>query len=201
MKLKVVASMLLAMLCAGCAKEAVPPPVAGEAVAQSENAKEEIQYVEISARVVSIDYKKRLLTLQGPEGATETVTVGPEVQRLKEIKKGDLVVAQYIRSLLLEVREPTAEEKKNQKDVMIVAGKADASQPPMAGAGAAVQTVVKVTRIDHAAKTVTVKGPKGKTLTVKAKDPKNLEKIKVGDTIVVTYSEAFAIGVEPAKKK
>jgi hypothetical protein len=34
--------------------------------------------------------------------------------------------------------------------------------------------------------------------TIRAEDPKNLEKIKVGDRVAITYKEALAISVEAA---
>jgi hypothetical protein len=48
---------------------------------------------------------------------------------------------------------------------------------------------------------VTLKGPEGKSVTVKAENPKNLAKVKVGDEVEVTYTEALAISVEEAKRK
>jgi len=48
---------------------------------------------------------------------------------------------------------------------------------------------------------VTLKGPDGKTVDVKVMDPKNLEKVKVGDQIEITYTQAFAIALDKPKKK
>ena len=58
-----------------------------------------------------------------------------------------------------------------------------------------------VTAIDKKKGTVTLKGPEGNLVTAKAEDPKNLDKIKVGDELLITITEALAISVEPAKKK
>jgi hypothetical protein len=67
-----------------------------------------------------------------------------------------------------------------------------------------------VQAIDQATRMVTLKGPKGDTVTfkgpsgnvtkIRAADPKNLDLIKVGDRVAVTYSEALAISVEKVKK-
>jgi hypothetical protein len=38
-------------------------------------------------------------------------------------------------------------------------------------------------------------------VTVKARDPKNLDKVKVGDNVEITYTQALAISLDkPAKK-
>ena len=55
--------------------------------------------------------------------------------------------------------------------------------------------------IDAKKNRVTLKGPEGKTQEIKVKDPKNLKNVKVGDQVVLTYTEALAVSVEPAKKK
>jgi len=59
----------------------------------------------------------------------------------------------------------------------------------------------KIKAIDKKNNTVTLKGPKGNLKTVKVKDPSNLDKVKVGDLVQITYTEALAIGVEEAPKK
>ena len=46
---------------------------------------------------------------------------------------------------------------------------------------------------------MTFKGPAGNSNTVRAEDPKNLEKIKVGDRVAITYTEAVGIAVEAAE--
>ena len=45
---------------------------------------------------------------------------------------------------------------------------------------------------------LTLKGPEGNVVRVKVMDPKNLEKVKVGDKLFITYTEALAISVERA---
>ena len=57
-----------------------------------------------------------------------------------------------------------------------------------------------ITAIDKKARTVTVKGPQGGTETIKAKDPKNLEGLKVGDMVEITYTQALAISLDKSGK-
>jgi hypothetical protein len=71
-------------------------------------------------------------------------------------------------------------------------------------AGTAIRTatvMATVTAIDKKKGTLTLKGPEGNLVTAKAEDPKNLEKVKVGDELMITVTEALAISVERAKKK
>ena len=63
-----------------------------------------------------------------------------------------------------------------------------------------VTVTATIEAIDKKAQTATLKGPNGRSITVKAQDPKNLERVKVGDEVVITYTEAVAISVTAAKK-
>ena len=47
--------------------------------------------------------------------------------------------------------------------------------------------------------TVTIKGADGATSSFKVEDKKNLEGFKVGDRVQITYTQAYAISVEPGK--
>ena len=57
-----------------------------------------------------------------------------------------------------------------------------------------------ITAIDKKAHTVTIKGPEGNTETIKAKDPKNLDAVKVGDLVEIIYAQALAISLDTAAK-
>jgi hypothetical protein len=63
------------------------------------------------------------------------------------------------------------------------------------------QVTVTVTIEDISPKKtyVTVKGPDGKSVDIKVMDPKNLEKVKVGDQVAITYTQAFAIALDKPK--
>jgi hypothetical protein len=61
--------------------------------------------------------------------------------------------------------------------------------------------VVTITSIDPTAGTVTLQGPTGNVTTVKARDPRNLERVAVGDLVEVTYTEAIAVAVEKPGKQ
>jgi hypothetical protein len=80
------------------------------------------------------------------------------------------------------------------------AARAGAGEKP-AGAGVRVTTIVAtITGIDKAAGTVTLQGPAGKAITIKARDPRNLDRVAVNDLVEITYSEAVAITVEKAAR-
>jgi hypothetical protein len=157
------------------------------------------QFVTIRATVEAIDYQSREVTLRGPRGNAITFTADERVRRLNEIRAGDEVVADYYVSLATELREPTAEEKESPLTVVAGAAKAPPSLPPGVGGVSQIRAVVTVVGIDRPAQTVVVRGPLGRYAAVRVADAARLEKLRLGDTVVATYTEAVAISVEKAK--
>ena len=167
------------------------------AIAADEKKVERTKVVSITATVEAIDQATRIVTLKGPQGNLVTFTVDEAAKNLPQVKVGDEVVVNYYESLVLRVLAP--EEIAVNAASAAVATAKPGEMP--AGVGAReVSVTVTIEGIDKAAGTVTFKGPAGNSNTVRAADPKNLEKIKVGDRVGITYTEAVAISVEKAKK-
>jgi ribosomal 50S subunit-recycling heat shock protein len=56
----------------------------------------------------------------------------------------------------------------------------------------------KVTAVDYAKRTVTLQEPGGRVATVNAKNARNLDQVKVGDTVKIRYAEELAVFVRKA---
>jgi Cu/Ag efflux protein CusF len=155
--------------------------------------------VTATATVQELDVEKREVTLKGPLGDISTLKVAEEVKRLNEIKVGDKVTAKYYVSIAGELREPTEEEKKN--PIMVVTGtaKAPKTSAPAAGEVNVIRVVATVEGLERPTRLLVLKGPRGKYMSVRARDVKRLEQLHLGDTIVVTFTEALAISVEKEK--
>jgi hypothetical protein len=67
---------------------------------------EKVTVTEASARVESINYGERLITLAGPDGKSITIQAGPEVKRFNEIKKGDLITMRSMKKTVIRVETP-----------------------------------------------------------------------------------------------
>jgi len=82
------------------------------------------------------------------------------------------------------------------------AGAQPAREPALAHAVSQVEAVVTVIGIDRKARTVTARGPQGRTLTINVpKEAKNFDKVKKGAQFKVRYAEALAVAVTPGGKK
>lgn len=196
----VLASGVALQACAA-KKEVPPPPPPTVSVSESQTPQggEVQQTVTATAAVQKIDQKTRMVTLKGSDGQTKTIHVSDDVKNLDQVKKGDLVTIAYYEQIAWELKKKGTAEPG--MDAAADATRAPAGSMPGAVAGAAVSVTAKITKIDRKTDTVTLKGPQGKTVSVKVKNPSRLEGVKVGDLVEITYTEAMAISVEKAPKK
>ena len=155
--------------------------------------------VEETATVEAVDQSTRMVTLKGPKGNSVTFKASDEVRNLAQVKVGDEVKFAYYESLAVRVLKtgeafPTAGES-------AAMARAKPGEKPAGVMGTETSVNATITAIDKAAKTATLKKEDGKSVTVTPLDPKNLDKVKVGDRLVLTYTEVVAVKVEKAEKK
>ncbi len=78
---------------------------------------------------------------------------------------------------------------------------ATAQAPTMRAAGGEIEVRAKVVELDLARRTATLRGPKGKLVSVDVPaSVKNFDQVRVGDDLVVRYVTAVAAKLEPASK-
>ena len=162
--------------------------------------RQETVLVSVTAVIEAIDYTNREVILKGPLGNEVTFTVDQRVKRLGEMKLGDLVRANYYVSVAAEVRKPTPEEEEHPIVILDEAAKAPADASPAAGGLRRFKVVTTIEGLDRPTQTVTVKGPGGNYLTARVLDPSRLTQVRIGETVVITYTEALAISLEKAAK-
>jgi len=145
--------------------------------------------------ITAIDQKTRSVTLRAQNGDEDTFTVGPAVERFNQLKVGDKINATYQESLVFELKKPGAPAATTGTTVG-----AERYKSATGGALGAAHTVsVTVKAVDMNAPSITVVKPDGHAVTRKVQDKKNLENVKPGDRIDITYSEALILTADPAK--
>jgi Cu/Ag efflux protein CusF len=157
--------------------------------------REDAVLVSMVAEVAAIDYETREVTLKDELGKEISIVAGPEVERLGEIAVGDSVEADYYLSLAFELREPTADEIANPLQGAEDAARNEADQAPGAGALRMIKAVCTIEGLDRPTETVTLMGPLGGLNVIQVRDVSYLPKLKIGQSVVVTYTEALAIGL------
>jgi hypothetical protein len=72
------------------------------------------------------------------------------------------------------------------------------SEPTAVGEATIVMVRGWVAAVDKANRTVTLRGPRGGTVTLDVKDPQKLDAVQVGDPVLASYVEALAVQVKKA---
>lgn len=151
----------------------------------------------IAATIEAIDQTSRIVTLKGPNGNTVDLKAPDEMQGFKSLKVGDQVTASYFDAVAVRVRKPgdpapstTPVTTTNRKDR--VPGSETRRQQTF---------TVTIEAIDEKAPSVQVRGAQGRVQTLPVRDPAQLQHVKVGDTVDVTYYESLLVKVARAPKK
>jgi hypothetical protein len=176
------------------APQTAPPPAAP----QKPLTVDEWMDAVVTAKVKAIDHTTRRVTLRNDAGREQTFVVDPAVRRLSEVRAGDSVKANYKAHLLAELRPPTADETANPIAIVEAAGRASPDRAPAAGAIQGMRVVTTVEAVDVPNMRVTLRGPMGDLAVVKGRNPDNVKRLRVGDTIVITYTEALVLSLEKA---
>ncbi len=154
--------------------------------------------VQVKGTVAAVDKENRTITLKGPKGRTITLDV-QDPQKLEVVKVGDPVVATYMEAIAFQIKKPgTATPGTTVQETRATS---KPGETPAGAIGQEVTVTATITAINKSAGTVTIKGPKGNSDTIKAKDPKNLDRVKVGDLVEITYARALAVSLDKPEKK
>ena len=185
---------VLAQATAPAAKPKAPEaagPEAGKPKVQ------ETAVVTLRGTVEAIDKEKQTVTLKGPNRSLTIQVRDPK--KLDAIKVGDPVVGKYYEALAIEVKKAGTATPGVTTQQATQTSKA--GETPAGAVGQQVTLTATIVAIDKAKHTVTIKGPEGNTETVKARDPKNLEGVKEGDLVELTYTRALAIALDKSTAK
>jgi ribosome maturation factor RimP len=158
---------------------------------------QEAAVVTVRGTVEAIDKEKQTVTVKGPKRSLTLHVRDPK--KLEAIKVGDPVIGRYYESLLIEVKKPGEATPGMTAQQAVATSKP--GETPAGAIGQQVTVTATITAIDKKAHTATIKGPEGNSVTVKARDPKNLDKVKVGDHVEITYTEALAISLDRSAPK
>jgi hypothetical protein len=155
--------------------------------------------VELSAVVSKIDVPKRKLTLRGEAGDEVTIDVDPAVRNLPQVKVGDKVVARYYEGLVADLRKPTDPAS---AAVEVADAVAQPGQRPGASVGTRLTIPVTITAVDTTTNVVSFYGESREVRSLAVVRPEAkafIKQLKPGDQVVVTYTEALAVSVEPVR--
>ena len=149
----------------------------------------------VKGTVEAIDHAKRVLTVKDSKGKFVTVDAPKGADRFSAIKVGDRISLRYYDVVTVRLKEPG--EAAVDSD--------SAAATPVAGAkpGGTIASQRTITatiqEIDRSVPSVTFVGPNGWKYSRRVADKKALDKVKVGDRVDFTWTEAVLIDVQAPK--
>ena len=149
--------------------------------------------IETTAEIVAIDKTARIVTLEDEDGETEDIVCGPEVKRFDELKVGDKVTFRYYESVVSQIRKAGDPAPAPSGAPTLARG---TGPKPGGTLSQQLRASVTVTALDAKVPSVTVKTEDGDTMSFKVDDKKNLDGVKVGDKVDITYTAAVMITVK-----
>jgi len=152
------------------------------------------QSMTVSAVVEAINQETRVVTVRRADGEEITFTASDEVRNLAQVDVGDLLIAEYVETVSVEVMANDGIEA----DAAGVSAMARAEEGEKPGFAAMDATVVTATveEINLEMNTFKLKEPDGSINEYVARNPDNLKRAAVGDLVVITVTESVAIVVE-----
>jgi hypothetical protein len=152
----------------------------------------------VTAKVESVDAANRVVVIKGPMGRVIPLQVGDNVKNFAQIKPGDDVVVKYAEAVSVALVKGDVGRSKTETTTGPVTAAPGAK--PGAAMSKTTTIVANVERVDAKRSVALLEGPGGRYAEVKIKDPQVLKNLKAGEKVEVTYVEAVAVEVVPAKK-
>jgi hypothetical protein len=170
-------------------------PVFGQDMENEQPPKEKWSLAETEGTVTKINKETREITLKGPDGELVTLTASDAVERFDEIEVGNRISFKHYAYIKAEFRKPTEEELAEPLMLLAQGGKAPEGMDPAAVVGAVVKALVTVEILNRPNMFATVKGPRGNYLTIEMEDEALMQKLHIGQLVILTYAEAMAISL------
>ena len=151
---------------------------------------------EVEGEVIAVDMETQEVVVRGPAGNFVTLTAREDGVDLSKIVPGDANIADYVASIEAEVRAPTAGEEANP---WVVLGEmcrtADDADMTAAGATRLIRAVCTIEAMDPNGN-VMIKDARGRMHTVGGVEMAKLGKVRLGDTLVVVFTEALVLSLK-----
>jgi len=170
-------------------------PLLAQDVDSTIEPRERLSLATMQGTVTDIAKETRDVTLKGPDGELATITAGPEIKRFDEISVGDIITFDFYTYLKAEFRAPTSAELAEPFVVLEGEGKAPEGEAPAGAVGEMVKAVVTIEVLNRPQMFAVVEGPNGNYLTIPMKDAAFMEKLNIGQVVIMTYAEAVAVSL------
>ena len=149
-----------------------------------------------TATIRRVDLAKRFVLLRDASGSELGVFVPTEFTRINELKVGDRVTFTYYESIVYRISRPRSSRPPVSEEVA-----ATESSAALPGGTLSRQVTERVTvkAVDREAPSITVTDREGQTISRRVERLSDLDGVKAGDYIDITYTLAVLATVTRAK--
>jgi hypothetical protein len=145
----------------------------------------------VTASVEAIEKATREVTVKKPDGTYDVFYFPTSIKRFDALKVGDKITAKYYENLVLRLKAP------GEKAVDTASAGTVRSEGTLAATSSRQRTITAtIAAIDQSIPSITFTGPNGWKYSSRVEDKKALEKVKVGDRLDITWTEALILSVE-----
>lgn len=159
--------------------------------------REESASVDLVATISAIDPVTREIQLTDGQGQVRSLIADKRVKRFDELKVGDHVNATIEISARAELRAPTDQELASLGEAKLGVVRSPGEGPLTGSMAESATSVVAVVGLNLISQIITVMSVDGELIDVRAQSEENIKKIRLGDTIVVTYTTSMVASVVP----
>jgi hypothetical protein len=151
--------------------------------------------VEAIVTITAVDPQAKTVTFKGPRGQTTTLEV-PQAQNLDRIKPGDRFQVAYTEAAAVTISQDAARLAASGTTVAPAARGAN----PGGMATKTTEVTGVVEAIDRKNRYMSIQGPRALPISVKVpEEVKEFDNLQVGERITLTYIQAIAADMLPAK--
>lgn len=152
-----------------------------------------------TATITALDLESRQATLTDKEGKSFAITARDDTSNLEQVSVGDTVNTKHVQQVIIKLLE--GKNIAPSSSIIENSVQADEGQMPLRADSETVVDVYTVEEINIEANSFKLKDIEGNIEEFIAKDPKNLARANVGDSVIVTITDAFAVEVIKAELK
>ena len=159
------------------------------------------QATSATGTVQSVSQSDRHLVVLTTDGRRLLVEAPADVANFDRIHEGDQILLTYHQGLVAEVRPAGAEAQDPTRTSSSV--RTPPGESPTKAVGHTTFATVQIQAVDPASNTVTFTRPDGVTRTLAVETPKGqqfIRRLRPGDQVDVTYHEAAAVSIQPARR-
>lgn len=153
----------------------------------------------VTAEVISINVETRDVSVKMADGEVVSFVASEEARNLDQVMPGDMVMAEYVERLSVQVVANDGHEPA-MAGLTTIARAEKGEMPGMMAVDTEVITAT-VEEINIETNTFKLKGPDGTVEEYTAMNPENLKRAVVGDLVVMTMTHAVAVAVTPMSDK